>query len=245
MRTHQVAQNVVLLAVLAATAGGCSKADVEPIATQASTPEPAPQMEKAQDGPYQDDGSLRPAGQQVFGAPAPRALTTVDIDPGAAGYESPHSYRNLINFYESQLDDTWTRNHAAGGARFSSKNDKARIYVQKPRQSGQQPRVFYFGDGNDLKAAPRLGQAGLASAAAGQTPPPAASPKEAPASSSLYRAQRAKRGGKDVIVYSRTDPQPGTRNAQRDDLTRYEQPPGYDPFAGQSVYIPVPKGVLH
>jgi hypothetical protein len=189
------------------------------------------------EGPYRSDGSLRPSTERVFGAPAPQDLAVVDGDKGAAAYASPHSYRDLVAFYDSELDESWTKEQGLGGAKFSSK--KARIYVQKPRGAGGSPRVFYFGDGDNLTPPPRFGQPrrGTAPAPSGATPPVGDDP--AP----LYDSRPGKRDGRPVTIY--TPRNPSDSKPRGDDLTRYEQPPGYDPFAGESVHIPVPEGVLH
>lgn len=199
-------------------------------------------MPERTDGAYKADGSLRPAEQEVLGTPVPRKMDFVDSNADWAGFKSPFKHRELVSFYKSELGDDWKVERKRGGTIFKKRGSKDAVYVMRPGTNGGYPSVFIFGDDGDVPNVYGAGSGGRAPV----------TPSGAPATNSKddghYDKTTEKRGGRDVTVLTRKAPRtttPDGARGPRDDLSRYEKPPGYNPFAGPQVKRKVPRGTLH
>ncbi len=207
---------------------------------------PAPLMKAHSDGPFHDDGTLRPAEEQVLGAPIPREMAGVSGSDSWAGYQAPYGYRTLVDFYADELGSDWKPTRSAGGVKFQNEKTGGAVYVQKPRDSAQKPRVFYFGESDGVARPP----SGLAQEA---TPPagsagganPSGAAGQGQGGGGHYNKSVQKRDGKDVVVYTPKEERDAVGGGRRDDLSRYERGPEFNPFAGPRVKSKVPEGVLH
>jgi hypothetical protein len=205
----------------------------------------APTMEPKTDGPFKDNGSLRAAKEPVLGAPIPREMGTISGSDRWAGYEAPYGYRKLVGFYTEELDASWKANRGPGGVKFANESTGGAIYVQKPGAPSQLPRVFYFGKTDGVKRPPTGLVQGTPAPSEG-TAGGGQGGQDGGGSGGKYNKSVEKRNGRDVIVYTPKDDADAARNGRgRDDLSRHEKGPGFNPFAGPRVHSSVPDGVLH
>ncbi len=239
-----------LVALSAAVACSSKEAPAPPAPKEVAAPSPQPPPPA---GPYNLDGSLRPAEDTVFDAPVPAAVDTVALEDRWAGYEARASFGDVVAFYRKNLGDGYKAETSPQGAKLSAKDGSADIYIPKPRIAGAPVRIYYFGHKEGAKPPPVVGRAATpsepqAGLSTGATPPAgrASSSGGGGAPRKNYNERAVQVDGKTVIFY---DPLPEVPPQSGPDPNNAAAAGAGGPVdllrAGPSFRVPSPEGALH